>query len=208
MILNILFGNILKKFTNILGEYKRYYSLVQHKINLSNKEELIDKLNELKEKNIDAIVLTRGGGKLDIFNDVDIAESILSINKIPFISAIGHAVDSILTQEIADKKFTTPTALGTYLKEISKNTIENIRKKQEVKEKYEYIIKDYQENEEIIKNKSIIKKEEMGNKYEDMVKRYQGSEKILKNDLEKYKKQTILFLIIGIVIGIIINKFL
>lgn len=63
------------------------------------------------ELNLDAIILTRGGGsKEDLwsFNDRQLAESIVN-SPIPIVAAIGHETDTTLAELVADERCATPT---------------------------------------------------------------------------------------------------
>lgn len=84
---------------------------------LSAKDEIIVALNKLDKMGLDCIVLTRGGGSkedLKVFNEKDIVETIFSIDT-PLISAIGHKIDSSLTDLVSDLSLQTPTEAGSYL---------------------------------------------------------------------------------------------
>lgn len=83
----------------------------------SAKNEIINAIEILDRKSLDAIVITRGGGSkedLKVFNDKDIVEKIFS-SKSPIISAIGHKIDLSLTDLVSDLSLQTPTEAGTYL---------------------------------------------------------------------------------------------
>lgn len=104
------------------------YDIEYHKISLSAPEQIIDKINFLDNLGADIICIARGGGEnLEIFENLDICESILDKNTI-IASAIGHAENVSLFEKLADKKFITPTQFGTYLKEIYNTTIEEFEK--------------------------------------------------------------------------------
>lgn len=84
---------------------------------LSAKDEIINAINVLDKKNLDAIVITRGGGSkedLKVFNEKDIVEEIYKA-KSPMISAIGHKIDLSLTDLVSDLSLQTPTEAGSYL---------------------------------------------------------------------------------------------
>lgn len=104
------------------------YDIEYHRVSLSAPDEIINKIRFLDKPDTDIICVARGGGEnLDIFENLDICESILERTTI-IASAIGHAQDVSLFEKLADKKFITPTQFGNYLKEIYNTTIEEFEK--------------------------------------------------------------------------------
>lgn len=84
---------------------------------LSAKDEIINAIDVLDKKNLDAVVLTRGGGSkedLKVFNEKDLVEKIYQA-KSPIISAIGHKIDLSLTDLVSDLSLQTPTEAGSFL---------------------------------------------------------------------------------------------
>lgn len=76
--------------------------------------DIINALNILEEKNLDYIVITRGGGSLEdlnIFNDENLVRQIFK-TKTPIVSAIGHEENISLTDLVADITKLTPTDAG------------------------------------------------------------------------------------------------
>lgn len=76
--------------------------------------DIINALNILDEKNLDYIVITRGGGSLEdlnIFNDENLVRQIFK-TKTPIVSAIGHEENISLTDLVADITKLTPTDAG------------------------------------------------------------------------------------------------
>lgn len=72
--------------------------------------EAIKRANQMKQ--VDVIVLTRGGGRnidLSTFNDYRIAEAIC-LSKIPVVTGIGHQQDDTIADHVADESSSTPTA--------------------------------------------------------------------------------------------------
>lgn len=97
---------------------------------LSAKDEIINAINVLDKKNLDAIVITRGGGSkedLKVFNEKDVVEEIYK-TKSPIISAIGHKIDLSLTDLVSDLSLQTPTEAGSYLVRNYKKIRQDINK--------------------------------------------------------------------------------
>jgi len=95
-----------------------------HRISLSAPDQIICKIKSLDNPGTDLICVARGGGEnLEVFENLDICESILD-RKAIIASAIGHADNITLFEKLSDKKFITPTQFGNYLKEIYNSTIE------------------------------------------------------------------------------------
>ena len=73
----------------------------------------IDLLNLLPD--VDVIIIGRGGGSLEdlwAFNQESLVRAVAG-SRIPVVSAVGHDVDRVLTDESADARAATPTAAGT-----------------------------------------------------------------------------------------------
>lgn len=72
---------------------------------------------DLDHKNLDVIVITRGGGSnedLSTFNNRDIVEAVFDA-KTPIIPAIGHKIDLTLLDLVSDLSLQTPTEAGSYI---------------------------------------------------------------------------------------------
>lgn len=79
--------------------------------------EIISQLRNILISNYDAIVIVRGGGSkfdLEIFNDLDLAQTIANI-PIPVLTGIGHETDLSIADIVAHNHFKTPTALASYI---------------------------------------------------------------------------------------------
>ena len=95
--------------------------------------EIIENINiaekVAKKKNIDAIILSRGGGSLEelwVFNEKELIERIFKC-KTPFITAIGHDIDTSLCDHVADLSCITPTELGKTINK-KQNKLDKIEK--------------------------------------------------------------------------------
>ena len=75
--------------------------------------ELVDMLRIAdRRKECDLLILTRGGGSLEdlmAFNDEQLARTIAGLS-IPVISAIGHEIDTSISDHVADRRAATPSA--------------------------------------------------------------------------------------------------
>lgn len=68
-------------------------------------------------KDLDAIVLCRGGGSLEdlwCFNDPDLARAIFSC-AIPTVNAVGHEIDHTIADKVVDVRAATPTQAAVLL---------------------------------------------------------------------------------------------
>jgi len=107
-----------------MGAAITLYDIEYHRISLSAPGEIINTIRLLDNRGADLVCVARGGGEnLEVFENPDICESIISTKTI-IASAIGHAQDVSLFEKLADKKFITPTQFGYYLKEMYDTAIE------------------------------------------------------------------------------------
>ncbi|QSX06815.1 exodeoxyribonuclease VII large subunit [Sedimentibacter sp. zth1] len=109
--------DILRTFNAVNGGFdvSIYNSLVQGDAAKRTIVEGISYFNN--EKNVDVILLSRGGGSfkdLNVFNEVSIAEKIY-MSKIPIVTGIGHDTDVTLADYVADVHCHTPTAAAEFV---------------------------------------------------------------------------------------------
>lgn len=72
----------------------------------------INGFNEMIDNKPDVIIVARGGGSTEdlmAFNDEKLAE-VVSLSKIPIISAVGHETDTTIIDFVSDLRASTPTA--------------------------------------------------------------------------------------------------
>ncbi|MCL6494045.1 MAG: exodeoxyribonuclease VII large subunit [Ignavibacterium sp.] len=100
-------------------------------------EDIVDSLTELnKIKDIDVIILARGGGSIEdlwAFNEEIVARAIYT-SRIPVITGIGHEIDFTIADFVSDLRAPTPSVameLATPDKQELKNAIEYLDQKME-----------------------------------------------------------------------------
>lgn len=78
---------------------------------------LIKALQKAENKELDVIIIARGGGSVEdlfCFNDENLARAIFAA-KTPIISAIGHEIDYVISDFVADFRAPTPSAAIDFL---------------------------------------------------------------------------------------------
>jgi hypothetical protein len=110
-----------------LEEAIGFFDLRFQRIGLYSETEITAALERLNDTGIQEIlVIARGGGEnMEIFNSPAIAAYCLKLSPL-LVTAIGHKEDTSLVQQVADKAFITPTALGQYLRAIYNDTVAEI----------------------------------------------------------------------------------
>ncbi|MBP3460996.1 MAG: exodeoxyribonuclease VII large subunit [Bacilli bacterium] len=74
-------------------------------------EDIVKKLKQADNYNLDVLIVGRGGGSfedLNCFNDEEVARTIFAC-KTPIISAVGHEIDFTIADYVADFRAPTPT---------------------------------------------------------------------------------------------------
>ena len=114
-VITSLKGAVIKDILNILNRRAPYTNLYLYDTPVQGNtvsSKLIDSLSVLERiKNIDAIILARGGGSFEDlmpFNDEGLVRKIYSMD-IPVISAVGHESDFTLCDFVSDFRASTPS---------------------------------------------------------------------------------------------------
>ncbi|MDO4778599.1 MAG: exodeoxyribonuclease VII large subunit [Tissierellia bacterium] len=115
---------------NYFGKVYFYDSLVQGGDAVKT---IVDGIKRLDKLDLDAIVITRGGGSnedLSVFNSEIIADSIFN-STTPIISAIGHERDFTISDLVSDIRLSTPTKAAEFITKNfrhAKTLIEDVKK--------------------------------------------------------------------------------
>ena len=100
---------LIRQKEYFLAKFYLFNALTQ---GLNAPASIIQALRKADEMNFDLIIIARGGGsKQDLFcfNDEDLAREIFKA-KTPIISAIGHEIDYVISDFVADLRAPTPSA--------------------------------------------------------------------------------------------------
>ena len=76
------------------------------------KESIIRGIRLLEQKQVDVIIVGRGGGSIEdlwAFNEEEVARAIFNC-RVPIISAVGHETDTTISDYVADLRAPTPSA--------------------------------------------------------------------------------------------------
>lgn len=194
-----------------LQEGISFYNVEFVRANFSSVEKIISKLEDYKEQ-ADILVLSRGWGEgVDIFNKPELAEACLQLQ--PYLlSAIGHKDDESLIDKIADKSFSTPTALGQYLNDMYNSTVEEFTesKAKMVKElegifktQIEWLTVQLKDLHKLTEDKDKIIQEKTG-LLEVSSRTMARLESSLSKQSWSSTKSIIIWMVVGIVIGVIL----
>lgn len=122
-------GAVIHDFMNNLGRYGFQITFIDSRVEGAEAlPDLMKALKTLKTKDLDVIVLMRGGGSLQSLAGFD-AESLvreIASSPIPVIAAIGHDKDVPLSALVADVMVSTPTAAANLLTRPWERTLQEV----------------------------------------------------------------------------------
>lgn len=106
-------GAVIHDFLNNLGKYNFKIEFVDSRVEgVEAIEDLISSIKTFKKRNIDCLVVIRGGGaknSFDVFNNEAVIREIIDY-PCPVISGLGHHKDETLFALASDYSVSTPTA--------------------------------------------------------------------------------------------------
>lgn len=124
-------GAALQDFFYIINKNKFLGNIIVQNCFVQGKEcpsSVIKGLLKMDKSKLDVIVLTRGGGSFEDlygFSNSKVIETIYKL-KTPIISAIGHEVDFMLTDFVADVRAPTPSLAGEMISSINNKYLDNV----------------------------------------------------------------------------------
>lgn len=115
------YGAALQDFLNVMKRRTLWHDIVIVPAVVQGEGSAASLVQAIKQAQeipgVDVIVLTRGGGAMEdlwSFNHESVVEEIFRCS-IPVISAVGHQVDTTLSDFVADLRMETPSAAAEYL---------------------------------------------------------------------------------------------
>ncbi len=126
-------GAVIRDIANIISRRFPLVELFLYPVNVQGPgaaEEIANAIEQFnKYKNIDVMIICRGGGSLEdlwAFNEEIVARAIFN-SEIPIISAVGHETDFTISDFVADLRAPTPSAAAELVVPNTPEIIENIK---------------------------------------------------------------------------------
>ncbi|MFZ2975918.1 MAG: exodeoxyribonuclease VII large subunit [Candidatus Moraniibacteriota bacterium] len=141
--------------------------------------DLINAVDYFEDKDIDVLVIIRGGGSLEslqAFNNEMLIRKVADL-KMPVICGIGHDKDMPLLSYVADKAVSTPTAVAQVLNKSWERALDRLDSyEKSIINQYETIVRDSRDK---IENASNTIKEF----YQETFRNFERYEQVIKNNL-------------------------
>lgn len=108
-------GAAVRDIMNIAKRRNPYVQLILYPAQVQGegaKESIIQGIEMLERRNVDVIIVGRGGGSIEdlwAFNEEDVARAVFNC-RVPIISAVGHETDTTIADYAADLRAPTPSA--------------------------------------------------------------------------------------------------
>lgn len=183
-----------KRFPNV--DIYLYPSKVQGEgsaVEVSRGIEFFNRICDNGELDLDVLIVGRGGGSIEdlwAFNEEPVIEAIYK-SKIPIVSAVGHEIDNLLSDLVADRRAATPTQAAEILIPEKEKLVENLvvkknRLSKSLLNKIVLMKKELEQREKnyYIKNYLNI----LNDKKIDMIEKEQKLTKEIKSRIEKSRE--------------------
>ena len=108
-------GAAVRDIMNISARRNPYVQLLLYPAQVQGegaKESIVRGIRMLEAKNVDVIIVGRGGGSIEdlwAFNEENVARAVFE-GSVPVISAVGHETDTTIIDYVADLRAPTPSA--------------------------------------------------------------------------------------------------
>ncbi len=113
-------GAVMADFSANIGRFGYQVSFIDSRVEgQTATEELLNSIRTFRDKDIDALVIIRGGGSMESFlpfNNETLVREVANF-PVPVLAGIGHEKDVSLLAMASDRMFSTPTAVANYLNE-------------------------------------------------------------------------------------------
>ena len=98
----------------------------------------LNKVNENGELDLDLLIVGRGGGSIEdlwAFNEEPVIEAIYK-SELPIISAVGHEIDNLISDLVADRRAATPTQAAEILIPLKSDLIAELDSRKQMLNKF------------------------------------------------------------------------
>lgn len=108
-------GAAVRDIMNISARRNPHVQLILYPAQVQGagaKESIVRGIHMLEQKDVDVIIVGRGGGSIEdlwAFNEEEVARAIFEC-QVPVISAVGHETDTTIADYVADLRAPTPSA--------------------------------------------------------------------------------------------------
>ncbi|MFA5986356.1 MAG: exodeoxyribonuclease VII large subunit [Parcubacteria group bacterium] len=168
-------GAAIGDFTTNVGHYG--YKIIFHQSRVEGAQavdDLISALTTMAKKDLDVLVIVRGGGSLEslqAFNNEKVVRMVADF-PVPVVAGVGHEQDETLTTLVADRGVSTPTAAARAVRESWDQCGEYVRSREQM------IVHFF--------DKALRQQQERGNEYERQLTDF--LEEIVTSSLELFRR--------------------
>lgn len=195
-------GAVINDFLTNIGKFGYEILFVDSRVEGQEAiKELLSAVETLKHKDIDVLVIMRGGGSLESFQAFNNEVLVRAVAKfpVPVLTGIGHDKDAPLVSLVSDKNVSTPTAVASLLNNSWNSALANVNMaEQKINSGFESALKDNRfiiENSEVLIQKrfnalfDIFKKAEQT--LAGAVSRIESGIERIKNNLKQWEKDLV-----------------